>query len=208
MSGYVCNDGGPPVFIAQRGVPQGRKVDFEDLLLVFSRKSTFEEVEPGFVSWLKENVFSDSRWGFYNEDGTLYEFETAEEPEPESVSVKISVVDAPPDLKPAKKKRAPARKSSRKKKDASEPKESSSKTSSKPTAKGAGRRFVRDNNDNKGVKITPSMIIEADYSEASHLINQCKERPVLKKALTLSKHFSGKEAHMRHLIRRVEEVNP
>ncbi len=227
MFGYVRNDGGPATFIAQRGMPEGRTVEFEDLLLVFSKKSLFDKVEPGFVLWLKDNVFQDERWGFYNAGGTPYVFsierdvelhtvsvvkEPMSETPLEEVSVTISVVDAPADRKPAKKKRAPARKpkATKIRKESAEPirKEAASITKPKVDARGAGRKMRRDGNSLKGVKITPAMIIEANYEEASALIDKCNERPVLKKALALSKHFSGKEAHMRHLIKRVEAVNP
>jgi hypothetical protein len=202
MSGYVCNDSGPPVFVAQRGVPQGRKVSFDDLLLVFSKKSLFEEVGPGFVLWLKGNVFSDDRWGFYNADGTPYVFSVEGPVELHSVSVvEEPMVETPvaEEKKPVKKKRAPRKPKANK--------ETASVTPPKNPGAGAGRKMRRDANSLKGVKVTASMIIEADYEEARDLINKCKERPVLKKALALSQHFSGKEAHMRHLIKRVEEVN-
>lgn len=201
MSGYVCNDCGPPVFVAQRGIPQGRKVSFDDLLLVFSKKSLFENVEPGFVLWLKDNAFSDERWGFYNTDGTPYVFVVEESVELHAVSVvEEPMTDTPvvEEKKPAK-KRAPRKPKANKETAAVEP--------PKNPGKGAGRKMSRAGNALKGVKVTASMIIEADYAQAQDLINKCKERPVLKKALALSKHFSGKEAHMRHLIKRVEEVN-
>ena len=73
-------------------------------------------------------------------------------------------------------------------------------------ARGAGKVLRRSLKDAKGVEITPKEIIEAPYEEARTLIEKSKDRVVLKKALALTKHFSGKEQHMRHLMRRIEQV--
>jgi hypothetical protein len=187
MQGYVQNNGSTPVFIAQRGVPQGASVDFEKLHLTYAKKSGFEELEPGFVQWLRDNVFSDTKvWGFYNFDGSEYEFATPEKEE----------------------KPAPKKKTARKKKAAAKKvEEVAEKPAPKKEARGAGKRLARKSTEaRKGASITPSTIIEAEYTIAKPLIEKCNDREVLKKALTLSRHFSSKEQHMRHLMRRLEQV--
>lgn len=87
-------------------------------------------------------------------------------------------------------------------------KSTSSKTSSntKSDAKGAGRVLRRDSTNDKGKEITPSTILEAPYEQARSIIEKCADKSVLRKALNGSKHFSGKEKHMRHLMKRLEQV--
>lgn len=86
--------------------------------------------------------------------------------------------------------------------------EISSTTSSRPAedARGAGRALRRKSTEKKGVEITPASIIEAPYDEARTMIEKTKDRAVLKKALALSQWFSGKEPHMRHLMKRLDQV--
>ena len=72
---------------------------------------------------------------------------------------------------------------------------------------GAGKVLSRQKqNSGKKADITPSNIIDAEYSHAKNLIDKCRSRDVLKKALTLSQHFSNKGEHMRYLMRRLEQV--
>lgn len=72
---------------------------------------------------------------------------------------------------------------------------------------GAGKVLSRQKqNTGKKSDITPSNIIDAEYSHAKDLIDNCRNRDVLKKALTLSQHFSNKGEHMRYLMRRLEQV--
>lgn len=72
---------------------------------------------------------------------------------------------------------------------------------------GAGKVLNRQRkNQGKKSEISPSTIIEAEFSQAKDLIDNCRSRDVLKKALTLSQHFSSKAEHMRHLMRRLEQV--
>ena len=87
-------------------------------------------------------------------------------------------------------------------------KKTSAKTSSKKEldAKGAGRNMKRDTNMLESTEITPAEIIEAPYDEARGLIEKTRDRTVLKKALKLSNHISGKEQHMRHIVKRMEQV--
>ena len=82
------------------------------------------------------------------------------------------------------------------------------KTSSKKQtdARGAGRALSRDVDEVRGTDVTPSAIIEAPYEQARALIEKSRDKVVLKKALNLTQHFSGKEQHMRHLVKRLEQV--
>ena len=70
----------------------------------------------------------------------------------------------------------------------------------------AGRNLKRDDNILQSNEITPADIIEAPYDEARSLIEKTKDRTILKKALKLSNHISGKEQHMRHIVKRMEQV--
>lgn len=83
---------------------------------------------------------------------------------------------------------------------------SAEKSKPETPAKGAGRVLRREATDEKGTEITPSEIIESKFPRAKVLIEKCNNREVLKKALNMSRHFSQKEEHMRHLMRRLEQV--
>ncbi len=82
------------------------------------------------------------------------------------------------------------------------------KTSSKreTDARGAGRALRRNTDDGDSLKTTPSSIIEAPYEQARGLIENTRDRLVLKKALNLTKHFAGKEQHMRHIIKQLDRI--
>ena len=131
---------------------------------------------PEFIEWIKTNVFRRGSWGYYEEEG--------------------KPLAAPNTKKAAPKKRTKAQNfatSSKKEKD----------------APGAGRAMRRDSAetyDVTGRNITPSAIIEAPYDQARALIEKTKDRVVLKKALNLTKHFANKEQHMRHIVKRLEQV--
>jgi hypothetical protein len=73
-------------------------------------------------------------------------------------------------------------------------------------ARGAGKTQIRRDDSKEKEDITAQQIINSELVIAKQLIDKCKDRAVLKKALTASRHYSGKEAHMRHLIRRLEQV--
>jgi hypothetical protein len=73
-------------------------------------------------------------------------------------------------------------------------------------ARGAGTVMKRKATTVNKSSITPNTIIEAAFPEAHDLIEKCADRNVLKKALALSQHFSKKDEHMRHLMRRLEQV--
>ena len=80
-------------------------------------------------------------------------------------------------------------------------------TPSSTPAKGAGRRMTRkQEGGEKGTAITPNALVEAAFPEAQALIEKCSDKTVLKKALALSQHFSKKDEHMRHLMKRLEQV--
>ncbi len=73
-------------------------------------------------------------------------------------------------------------------------------------AKGAGKVMRRKRDPSMGAGVTAKDIIEPAYEEARPLIEKCSDKFVLKKALTLSRHFSHKEEHMRHVMKRLEQV--
>lgn len=75
-----------------------------------------------------------------------------------------------------------------------------------PPGKGAGKILRRDHFDGKGTDITAETIIERPFVQAKVLIDKCSDKSVLKKALTMSRHFAGKEDYMRALMRRLEQV--
>ncbi len=163
MRGYVQYSGSSSKFTAQRSWPSGKKVDFEQLHLTFAKNSGFNKLEPGFIGWLKENIFKTSDWSFHNVDGSVLEYSPLVEEE-EFVT---------------KKKAATRKKNTRKKK-------STLKVEKEPTsvvrkdARGAGRKMVRKGvTPAKGFVITPTNIIEADYTEAKVLIETCSDVRVL-----------------------------
>ncbi len=71
---------------------------------------------------------------------------------------------------------------------------------------GAGKNMVRRDEDNTKKGITAQEIIDSDLVIAKQLIDKCKDKSVLKRALAATKHYSGKEGHMRYLLKRVEQV--
>ena len=74
--------------------------------------------------------------------------------------------------------------------------------------KGAGKALRRRSTAAKvkGIEITAVSMVEPNYAEAKTLIDACKSRRELKKALTLSKNLSHKEDHMRHIHARLQQV--
>ncbi len=170
MRGYVQNNGVTSKFIAQRGFHPGGRVDFDKLIPTFTKLSGFSKVTSGFVKWLRDNIFSDERWGFYNADGSDFKF-TKSKAKPTAEGQEAA-------------KPAPIKK-----------------------GRGAGQRLTRNiENDMSARDITPRSIIDAEFNMARPQIEKCRDRSTLKKALTLSKHFSNKEEHMRYLMRRLDEI--
>ena len=180
MQGYVQNSGTKACFVLQRQVPPGGRVQLSDAYKSVGKRSGLEETQVSeFVDFLKTEVLRKGSWAIFEEEGKPY--------------------GAP--AQPVPKKIAPKKKVTKKA-------SSKSKTSSKrgKDAAGAGRAMGRDVDEARGGGVTPSAIIEAPYDQARALIEKTKDRIVLKKALNLTKHFSGKEQHMRHIIKRLEQV--
>lgn len=174
MRGYVQNNGSTSKFTAQRRFHPGGRVDFDNLIPTFIKLSGFSKSSPGFVKWLRDNIFSDERWGFYNADGSDFKFTKS----------KAKSTVANQDEVVTEESAAPVKK-----------------------ARGAGQRLTRNvENDISDRDITPSSIINAEFSMARPQIEKCRDRIILKRALTLSKHFSNKEEHMRYLMRRLDEI--
>lgn len=168
MKGFVKNETGKAVFKAQRPLPPGSVLTFEDAYLVFENKSGKKKNQT-FVKWLRDNVFAEEGWGFYKEEGVPFFPE-------KKVETAAAVEEAP----------------------APEPKVA--------PAKGAGRKLVRKARKVTKNNTTAASIIEADLPQAREMISKTKDRAILKKALTLSDHFSKKEEHRRLIMRRLEEV--
>jgi hypothetical protein len=176
MKGYVRNEGEQAYFVCQRQIPPGGKVELTAIYKSVGKKSGVDE-GPEFVEWIKSNVFRRGSWGYYEEEGKLL-----------GVKEEVKKPSSKPVSKP--KKRTTAKTSSKKDND----------------AQGAGRNVRRDPTENESGEVTPSAIIEAPYDQARALIEKTKDRIVLRKALKLTNHFSGKEQHMRHIIKRLEQV--
>lgn len=178
MKGYIQNESTQAYFIVQRQIPPGGKVELADIYKSVGKQSGLEE-DATFVAWLRTDVFTKGTWGFYDHFG-----------------------------KPlgAKKKKAAEKTEAV----ASATEKSSATTSSKKgkDAVGAGRVLRRDPAAAvaKGTKITPAVIIDAPYDQARTLIEKCTDKSVLKKSLALTKHFAKKEQHMRHILKRLEQV--
>jgi hypothetical protein len=73
-------------------------------------------------------------------------------------------------------------------------------------AQGAGKSQVRRDDVREKKNVTVQRIIDSDIVAARPLIDKCKDRAILRTALATSKIRTGKEAHMRYLIRRLEQV--
>lgn len=180
MRGYVQNQGKQAYFVCQRQIPPGGKVELDDVYKSVGKKSGLDD-GPEFLEWIKTNVFRRGSWGYFEEEGKPFSSPKT------TKKTKAPVVEKEdPDVEEAMEKR----RSSKKGKD----------------AKGGGRSLRRDADKAMGVKVTPAAIIEAPYEQARGLIEKTKDRVILKKALNLTKHFSGKEQHMRHIIKRLEQV--
>lgn len=177
MEGFVRNETGKAVFKAQRPLPPGAKLYFEDAYLVFENKSG-KKKGASFVKWLRENVFPEEGWAFYKDEGVPF---FAEKKTKSATSEKkTGPVDPVPESDAPKQKVAPA--------------------------KGAGRKLVKKSKKVSRNNNTAAAIIEAELPQAKSLIGQTKDRQVLKKALSLSNHFANKEEHRRLIQRRLEEV--
>lgn len=180
MKGYVQNLGTNAFFILQRQVPPGGKVRLQDAFRTLHGNNVelTEDKVAEFIELLKTKMPTNGTWGYFDESGVSLEIsETSEKP----VALEKS-----------------------KSKNSSSPKTSSKK---EDDARGAGRNLHRDSDSvAKGTEITAATIIQASYDEARTLIESTRDRVVLKKALGLTKHFSGKEQHMRHILKRLEQT--
>jgi hypothetical protein len=179
MKGYVQNTGGQAYFILQRQIPPNGKVQLSDAYLVVGKKSGLEESQvQEFVNFLQTEILTRGAWSFFEEEGKPF----------------------------GSGRKAPARKKK------AEPKKKTQVTDAKTSSKrendahGAGRSMRRDVSEGENRNVTPAAIIEAPYDQARTLIEKTKDRVVLKKALNLTKHFSNKEQHMRHIVKRLEQV--
>ncbi len=129
-----------------------------------------------FAKYLKENHFPEEGWVFCKEDGSPL-FKEVSKPKTKVGSKEPEVVV------PVPKKRKKV-----------------------TPGKGAGKKLTRNKEANEVTEITAGAIIDAAIPQAKSLIAKTKDRGILKKALTLSSHFSNKEEHRRLVQRRLEEV--
>lgn len=77
---------------------------------------------------------------------------------------------------------------------------------SKPLSETSGRVLRRPDKQKKGSMVTADSIISKPIAEAKVLIEKCNDKRALRRALSMSRHFSGKEEHTRILMRRLEQV--
>jgi hypothetical protein len=84
--------------------------------------------------------------------------------------------------------------------------EAVSSSTSEGFARGAGKPQIRSPEDPHKVGITAEDIINNEIVIAKGLIDKCGDKSVLKKALAATKIRSKKEAHMRYLIARIQQI--
>jgi len=179
MKGYLQNTSARGYFTLQRQIQPGGKVQLEDAFKSIGHQSGLEETQvTEFIEFLQNQVLVKGSWEYFEAEGKPFGAKT-----------------------PAKK--TPAKKATPKKKAASDKGKSPKKAND---AKGAGRALRRDINEAQGITVTPAAIIDAPYDQARGLIEKTNDRSVLKKALALTQHFGGKERHMRHLMKRMEQI--
>jgi len=184
MRGYVQNASRQAYFVLQRQIPPGGKVQLEDAYKVVGKKSGLEETQVSeFVEFLRSDVLRRGAWSFFEEEGKPFAGKNKSKKTSKSTSEEVAT--NPDDT------RISAKRTSQK---------------AGKSARGGGKALRRDSDEAQGVTVTPAAIIEAPYDHARALIEKTKDRAVLKKALSLTKHFSGKEQHMRHLLQRLEQV--
>lgn len=171
MKGFIKNETGKAVFKAQRPLPPGSIISFEDAYLVFEVRSGKKKNQT-FVKWLKDNIFIEEGWVFYKQEGVPFFAEKKKQVE-EHQDLVQEIPKPQVKVEPAK---------------------------------GAGRKLVRNKSKVNRNNITASSIIEAELPKARELISKTKNRSALKKALTLTQHFSKKEEHRRLIMRRLEEI--
>jgi hypothetical protein len=176
VDGYVRNEGKDAHFKLQRPLRPNSKITFAQAYAAVGKKSGKDGEE--FVVWLRENFFPEADWAFYNADGSAY---------------------------------APKAKAGKKAMEPKNPKVAANSSEAAPAAapgRGAGKSLRRTTTapKTKGVDITAEVMISAEFESARQLIDACKDRRELKKALTLSRQVSKKEEHMRYLHGRLQQV--
>jgi len=129
-----------------------------------------------FAKWLKENYFSADGWNFYKEEGVPFFKEDRET----AVEVKKGEPEVVVSVPKVRKKVTPG--------------------------KGAGKKFTRTKDANERAKVTSGLIVESSIEDAKSLINNTNDRKILKRALSMTNHFSNKEEHRRLVMKRLEEV--
>ncbi len=73
-------------------------------------------------------------------------------------------------------------------------------------AEGAGKGLIRRDEAQEKETLTAKRILDSEIILARQLIDKCKNKSTLRRALAATKVRTGKEAHMRYLIRRLEQV--
>jgi len=185
MRGYVQNVGTQAVFILQRQVPPGSRIKLEDAYKAVGKRSGLKPTQVvAFVDFLRTQILHQGNWAFFEDEGkafkqkTVVKVEKVEEKSEEVAQEVSQEVEAP--QKPSPKPQSPAR--------------------------GAGKPLRRSPEDALSGGVTPAAILEAPYEQARALIDKTRSKMVLRRALKLTQHFSGKEQHMRHIIKRLERV--
>jgi len=188
MRGYVQNVGTQAVFILQRQVPPGSRIKLEDAYKVVGKRSGLKSTQVvAFVDFLRTQILSRGTWAFFEDEGkafkppkkkTVVKAEKVEEKSEKAVQEVAQEVETP---------------------------QKSSPKSQQP-ARGAGKPLRRNPEDALNAGVTPAAILEAPYEQARALIEKTRSKAVLRRALTLTQHFAGKEQHMRHIIKRLERV--
>ena len=185
MRGYVQNVGTQAVFILQRQVPPGSRIKLEDAYKAVGKRSGLKPTQVvAFVDFLRTQILHQGNWAFFEDDGEAFK------PPKKKTFVKVEKVEE---------------KSEEVAQEVSQEVEAPQKSSPKP-ARGAGKSLRRNPEDALNAGVTPVAILEAPYEQARALIEKTRSKAVLRRALTLTQHFAGKEQHMRHIIKRLERV--
>lgn len=87
-------------------------------------------------------------------------------------------------------------------------KENKIQTTERISPAGGAGKIMRRTQDTveKGSVISADLIINASFPNAQTLIEKCSDKKILKKALALSQYSSKKGEHMRHLMKRLQQV--
>jgi len=184
MRGYVQNVGTQAVFILQRQVPPGSRIKLEDAYKAVGKRSGLKPTQVvAFIDFLRTQILHQGNWAFFEDEGEVFK------PPKKKTAVKVEKVEE-------------------KLEEVAQEVEAPQKPSPKPQspARGAGKPLRRSPEDALSGGVTPAAILEAPYEQARALIDKTRSKMVLRRALKLTQHFSGKEQHMRHIIKRLERV--